>query len=238
MKVTSLKEVKLKRLLLLILLFGGCGAAYQGMFHVLPGNSIVIVAAPHGESDLNTDDIVKSIAARTGFNSIVVANGTSLKTRYNVNRPTVGGRIACGSEPATDLSREVYENYRARVLKINPKPALYVEIHGEAGDGPIEAATKGLTEEGAVRLKRSYSEIRDSHLKGHPELFKYELVIEPADKIRLTASCAKKIGIFRDFSQVIHLELPRQMRSYPYQEMYSTILADFLSQAAAILVLR
>ncbi len=84
-----------------------------------------------------------------------------------------------------------------------------------------------------MRLKRIYAEIRDRYLKERPELFRYDLLIEPVDKIRLAASCAKKIGIFRDFDRVIHLELPNQMRSHPHQDVYSAILADFLIQAVA-----
>lgn len=226
-------NLKAKLLLFIIFLLVGCTPADHGLFQLFPGNSRVIVSAPHAESDLNTGEIVKAIAARTGFSSIIVANGRSLKSRYNVNRPTIGGGLACSSEPATDAAKEVYENYRARVFEMNPKPLLYVEIHGEAGNYPIQTATKGVTLEEATRLKRIYTETRDRYLKERPELFSYDLLIEPVDKIRLAASCAKKIGIFRDFNRVIHLELPNQMRAHPYQEVYTAILADFLSRAVS-----
>jgi hypothetical protein len=234
-----MRSHRLNRLTILIfrlaLVILSCAAAYQWI-HVSPGNPSVIVSAPHAESDLNTAEIVKAIAEQTGFSAVTVDNGRSMKTRFNVNRPTIGGGLSCANESSTESAKAAYQEYRAAVLGLNSQPILYIEIHGESGNVTIQVATVGITVDEALWLKRTYSEIRDKHLNaGGSNLLPYDLLIEPADAIQLTASCAKKIGIFHDFRKVIHMELPRQMRSPPYDKVYSSILADLLRGAAAYL---
>jgi hypothetical protein len=215
-----------------LLLVLGLNSAVTGQaIHTFPGNSTVIVAAPHAQSDAGSGDIAMAIGKRTGFAVITVDNGRSMKTRFNVNRPTIGGGLRCSAEPRTDMAQAVYEDYRAKVLALNPRPTLYVEIHGVWGSndmGAIQGATKGIERDEALRLKQLYEQIRDKQLT-NTGFTRYDLLIQPVDKIRLTASCAKKIGIFRDFAKVLHMELPEEMRMSSAWEAYSIILANFLT---------
>jgi len=206
-------------------------AATPSWLHIRAGNSSTIVSAPHSGSDLNTGYIVEQIAKQTGFASIVVENGRNMRTRWNVNRPTVGGGQTCDSERRTSSAEEAFNAYRSAVLSLNPNPALFIEIHGESGVSVIEAATKGFSRDDASKIKQLYIELRDKRLRG-TNFFAYDLLIEPLDSIRLTASCAKTIGLFASLPKVLHMELPRGMRDPPTVEPYTQILAELIQKAA------
>jgi hypothetical protein len=210
----------------------GLNSAVIGQaIYTSPGNSNVIVAAPHAQSDVGSGDIVEIIGKRTGFSTLTVNNGRSMKTRFNVNRPTIGGGLRCSAEPRTEAAQAVYEDYRAKVIAINPQPALYVEIHGEQGrDASIQVATKGISVDEAARLKKVFEQVQDKAL-ANSNTARANFLIEPVDKLTLTASCAKKIGIFREFTKVLHMELSEVIRKSSAWEIYSTILADFLTVA-------
>jgi len=221
----------------LFLVLGIGSVAICQEIRTFPGNPHVIVAAPHAQSDAGSGDIVAIIGKRTGFATVIVDNGRSMKTRFNVNRPTIGGGLNCSQELRNESAKAVYEDYRSKVLALNPAPSLYVEIHGTWGprdSGDIQAATVGITLAEALRLKGLYEQIRDTQLLNSPRVTRHPLLIEPADKMQLTAICAKKIGIFRDFTKVLHMELPEEMRMSSAWEAYSAILADFLRQSAAV----
>src|SRR5256712_13817949 len=69
----------------------------RGHIAARPGRPGLVVAAPHGSSDVQTGEIAAEVARRTGF-GLVVATGFNLEPdtrerpgrRYQVNRPLEG----------------------------------------------------------------------------------------------------------------------------------------------------
>ncbi len=216
----------------------------QGAISGTPGRSGLVVAAPHGTEDVRTADIAADLGRRTGF-GVVIATGFAIEPdtregpgrRYQVNRPTEGAPGRSPSEEVpTDCAREVYEAYEARVREVARGPLrLLAEIHGNNhGDsaGRIEIATVGVDRELAFRLRALLELIRDAHLQGLAEAPRLDVLIEPADTLRYTASGAKRCGILKSVERALHIELPKAARA-EWREVYTAILADFLVQAAA-----
>ena len=209
------------------------------------GRRGVIVAAPHGASDIRTGEIATELARRTGF-GVVVATGFQLEPdtkaspgrRYQVNRPLEGvpGRPPA-EEVETEAARRVYEAYERRVREVAQGPLLfYAEIHGnnrrESAER-IEIATVGVAREYALRLRTLLELIRDAHLGKRGEAPRLQIFVEPADPLRYTASGAKRCGILCIPERALHIELPKAARA-EWREVYTVILADFLSQALAL----
>src|SRR3990172_2754060 len=194
--------------------------APRGVISGQPGRRGVVVAAPHGTSDVRTGDIAAEIARRTGF-GLVVASG-----------------VALAPDPRTGAGRRVYEAWEARVGEVAQGPLLfYVEIHGNDhrdAAGRIEVATVGVDREDALRLRALLELIRDAHLRGDREAQRLQVLVEPADTLRYAATGAKRDGILRLPRRALHVELPRAARA-EWREVYTAILADFLGQAAALL---
>lgn len=210
-----------------------------GHIDVRPGRAGLVVAAPHGTSDVNTGEMAAEIARRTGF-GLVVASGFALPdegARYQVNRPFEGvaGRPA-SEQASTDAAREVYALYERRVLEAaQGRLRFYAEIHGnrrEACVGQIEIATVGVDHELALRLRALAELIRDAHLRFNGEVERLAVLVEPADAVTYQATGAKRDGILRLPERALHIELPRCARR-DWREAYTAILADFLAQAVA-----
>jgi hypothetical protein len=209
------------------------------------GRPGLVVAAPHGTSDPRTGDIAAELARRTGF-GLVVATGFAIETdergmplrRYQVNRPLEGapGRPPA-QEIATEDARRVYEAYAQRVREAAAGPLVfYAEIHGNnrgEAAGRIEIATVGVDRDHALRLRTLMELIRDAHLRAQPQAPQLDVRVEPADRLTYAASGAKRVGILRLPERGLHIELPRAARR-EWQEVYTSILADFLDQAAAL----
>jgi hypothetical protein len=212
---------------------------------VRPGRTGLVVAAPHGTSDVNTGAMADEIARRTGF-GLVVASGFSMDAgnhgragrRYQVNRPLEGvaGRPASEHE-TTDTARLVYDIYEQRVLEAAQGPLrFYAEIHGNnraACAGQIEIATVGVDRELALRLRVLAELIRDAHLRANREIQRLEVLVEPVDRVTYGASGAKRDGILRLPERALHIELPGCARR-DWREAYTAILADFLAQAVTL----
>jgi hypothetical protein len=207
---------------------------------VRPGRAGLVIAAPHGTSDVNTADIAVEIARRTGF-GLVVATGFTLEEdgwpgrRYQVNRPREGvpGRPAAEHE-LSEAARVVDDAYEQGVLQAAQGPLrFYAELHGNNRAqcaGQIEIATVGIDPELARRLRTLAELIRDAHLRAHAEISRLDVLVEPADAITHGASGAKREGILRLPERALHIELPRCARR-DWREAYTAILADFLDQA-------
>jgi hypothetical protein len=214
-----------------------------------PGRVGFVVAAPHGSSDVNTDEIVADIARLSGF-AMVIATGFALEPdtregpgrRYQVNRPFEGipGRPP-SEELVTEGARRVYERYEARVREVAQGPLrLYVEVHGNNhrdAAGRIEVATVGVDRELALRVRALAELIRDAHLRGHAEAPRLAILVEPADTLRYNASGAKRDGILRLPARALHVELPKVART-EWRTLYTAILAELVTEAAALPGLR
>ncbi len=220
-----------------------------GHFTARPGRAGLVVAAPHGSSDVNTGEIVAEIARHSGF-AMVIATGFALEPdtrerpgrRYEVNRPLEGvpGRPA-SEEQATDGARRVYDAYEARVREVAQGPLrLYVEVHGNNhrdAAARIEIATVGVDRDLALRVKTLAELIRDAHLRAHPDAPRLAILVEPADTLRYNASGAKHGGILRVPSRALHIELPKVAR-VEWRALYTAILAALVAEAATLPGLR
>jgi hypothetical protein len=214
-----------------------------GQITVRPGRAGFVVAAPHGASDANTDEMAAEVARRTGF-GLVIASGFAVEDegqgrpgcRYQVNRPREAGRPASEHE-STPAARKVYELYERRVLEAAQGPLrFYAEIHGNSRAqcaGQIEIATVGVGPELAARLRALAELIRDAHLRASHEVQRLDVRVEPVDAVTDGASGVKREGILRLPERGLHIELPRCARR-EWREAYTSILADFLAQAVAL----
>ena len=220
-----------------------------GSFTVERGQPGLVIGAPHGTSDIATDRMGQDLARRTGW-SAVIARGFSGRgpggPRLHVNRPT---ESAPGASAASEIesgdARQVYEAYAAHVAAAAQGPLrLYVEVHGNAHEesaARIEIATVGVDRDAAWRLRTLLELIRDTHLDGSAardaggERLRLEVLVEPLDRIHYTASAAKARGLLRTVPCALHIELPRAART-THREVYTAVLADFLVQAAAVVV--
>lgn len=216
--------------------------AAKGLFEIQRGRPGLVIAAPHGTSDSATDVIGRELARLTGF-SLVVATGFSHLDadgrRFNVNRPTesVPG-TAARLEGETEAAREVYLAYRRRVEEAAQGPLrFYVEVHGNGrkeSAGRVEIATVGLSKDEAWRLKTLLELVRDARLGGQDDTPRLEVWVESHDPIWYTASAAKQSGVLATSERALHIELPKAART-TYREAYIQVLADFLTQSAALL---
>src|SRR3989338_1456140 len=235
----------------------GCATRPIGLVTETPEGSIsgqagrrgLVVAAPHGTSDVRTGDIAVEIARRTGF-GLVVATGFTLEgdtrtrvgRRYQVNRPWEGspGRPP-SEEVATEGARRVYETFERRVREVAQGALLFcAEIRGNTrrdAAGRIEIATVGIDRDDAQRLRMLLELIRDAHLRGSDGAPRLDIPVEPADTLRYAASGAKRDGILRLPRHALRVELPRAARD-EWRAIYTAVLADFLGQAAGLLDVR
>lgn len=214
-----------------------------GSVEIEKGRPGLVIAAPHGTSDAATDVMGRDLARLTGFGLVVVTGYTRVDgagRRYNVNRPTESAPGAStAQEVETAAARGVYQTYRGQVAAAAQGPLrLYVEVHGnarEASAGRIEIATVGVSRDDAWRLKALLEMIRDARLPAEDGTPRLDVWMEPQDTLWYTASAAKQSGILAQTPLALHIELPRAART-AYREAYTTVLADFLIQSAALLL--
>lgn len=217
----------------------------RGQIAARPGRPGLVVAAPHGSSDLRTAEIATEVARRTGF-GLVVASGFELGSdarvrparRYQVNRPFEGTPSRPPSEDTrSDGARRVYDAYERRVREAAQGPLrFYAEIHGNdrlESSGRIEIATVGIDTEYAQRLRTLAELVRDAHLRGRRAVPRLDVVVEPADPVFYAASGAKRDGILKLPERALHIELPRAART-EHRELYTAIVADFVAQAVSL----
>jgi hypothetical protein len=113
--------------------------------------------------------------------------------------------------------------------------AFYAELRATTrreGANRIAIATVGVDDNLAARFRTLYELIRDAYVRANPGAPTVDVLLEPADT-RADAAADARYGIVRPPARAFHVELPRAARSEA-REPYTTILADFLSQAATL----
>ncbi len=214
----------------------------QGTVSVQKGRLGFVIGVPHGTTDIATDAIGLELARLTGYGVVVAVGFGKLDAegrRYNVNRPTesVPGTPP-SAEGASPEARRVYEAYDRSVTETAQGPLRwYIEIHGNGQQdsaGRMEIATVGLSRDEAWRLKTLLEIIRDAHLRSQPDVPRLDILVEPVDTLRYTASQAKAGGPLGRSEKALHIELPRAART-TYLHAYTAMLADFLTQSADLL---
>ncbi|MFQ5829835.1 MAG: hypothetical protein ACE5JD_11865 [Candidatus Methylomirabilia bacterium] len=213
-----------------------------GHFASVRGRPGLVIGAPHGTSDIRTGQIGHALANRIGFGLVTAEGFNDLgprRRRFHVNRPTEGipGRPP-SEEVYTDEARLVYERYVGLVREVSQGPLrLYVELHGNTrreSAERIEIATVGVTPLEASKLKTLFELIRDVHVRSNPEIPRLDVLVEPLDRIVLSASASKKVGILCLSERALHIELPRAPRA-PEGQPYVDVLAEFLTEASRVL---
>jgi len=170
-----------------------------------------VVAAP-GDRDASAAAIATEIAQHTGFGLVVVP---------------------AASLAAPGPAAEVYQ--RAVRQAAGGPVGFLVEIRGLDGApcaGQIEIATVGVSAELAVRLRALAELIRDAHLRANTDVVRLPVVVDDADGV------TDHVGGGADGGQrwpprTLQNALPRCARR-AWHETYGAILADFVTQAAAL----
>ena len=155
----------------------------------------VIIGAPHGSYDEYTAEIVKQLAFRTGLAAVIARGFTPTEAdgwRINVNRPSEKTFLVPEIEIQSARSEEVYQTFKNLVFDAAGGDLfLYFDVHQYGRGESIQIATVGITTKQALRIKKNYQRIRDSHLKAGPETAAVELMIEPVDDVEIGAWPAK-----------------------------------------------
>ncbi len=234
-------------LLAIMLLINGCSlnrpvlleeVAGLGHFEFrepVEGMEGIVVGAPHGRTDTDSDKLARAISDRTGA-GFVIAYGFKSK-RLGVSQPVVRSQ----PYPASfgPLQRgSVFKDYK-RILQTTAKGDLdvYIGVHRSNARkvaDRIEVATSGLTFEEAKALKAAYNDIRDRLVqeKAVPRL---PMAIEPLDSISWRATGVKHHGVLLIAERGINFRLP-EFRSSPLAEnLYTEILSQWVLESLKLL---
>jgi hypothetical protein len=179
---------------------------------VRAGKPGFVVAALPGDHDTSAAAIAAEIAQHTGFGLVVV--------------------------PAASLgppgpAAEVYER-AVRQAAGGPVDFL-VEIRGldrAPCAGQIEIATVGVSAELAVRLRALAELIRDAHLRANSDVARLPVVVDDTGVVTDHIGGGSD-GVRRWPPRALQIALPRCARR-DWRETYGAILADFVTQAAAL----
>ena len=213
-------------------------AHHLGFFKYYPSSNGIVIAAPHGRYDKNTDGIAIAISRilKSGY---VIARGFSIgKPRINVNRPTESYPRSNGSEFLTSRSAKAYSQYVGilRELGGGNHLKLYVEIHGHSSRlaNTIEIASVGLSADRAFDVKRIFTcVLRETKMmhRGYPNV---DLKIEPADFLSYRAIKSKQIGsLSANIADLaLHVELPLVLRQDQSIEATAQLIAFLITSNA------
>jgi hypothetical protein len=190
-----------------------------GAFQVRKGRPGIVIGAPPGASDADTDAVARELARRTGFGLVV-------------------SRSSASRQQSDEDVQSALHAYRRLVVDAGQGPLrLYVEVHGNgdrASAGRVQIATTGLGPDDAWRLKTLFELIRDARVeKPTPRL---EMVIESRTAGLQTVQVSAPAGAL-GASRALHIDLPRAART-TYRENYTNVLAAFLTESATVLVAR
>lgn len=228
------------------LVIAGCAtvsredALKYGSFEVVRGHAPlkgVVLGAPHGTADTNTDTITKLVAQDLGYSAVIARGFTKKETgdrRINVNRPTEGAGLRPGEEVGSMRAEHVYAEYsRLEVEAAGGEMKVLVEFHC-TGDrlvgGVINVGTRGLSAEQATRVKRMYYRALDEVAAG-TQMRRVDLAIEPIDQVPMGSGAAKTRGTPRLADRAMEIEMPISMTHLaigdgPYRKVYAKFLRE------------
>ncbi len=201
----------------IVLQIWGCGelvlrrtAKLQATMTVKDRSSSYLIAAPHGEWDLDTDSVVDSFCSSVSWDCVVAKGYRKDEHPINVNRPTEGIKLKEEEESHTDRAKKIYNQYIDRIEAIKAKTLkLYVEIHSNVrskNKKRIEVATNGIEESDAEKIKSTLIGTLKS-----VGLSKYSLKMEDIDDIYYHATSNKKNGAMKKYQPTLHFEFHSSM---------------------------
>lgn len=197
-----------------------------GSFTIFNRESPYLVAAPHGEFDVQTGEIVWRYCQVVRWDCLIAEGFRADHAPINVNRPTEGTRLA--ETKFTERASLVYARYVKRIARISPELRFYVEIHGNEYAGSenfIEVATVGISTAQAERIAARGKKLLEA--EGLP----LEMRIDVLDKIRFRATHNRKFGVLSFIRPAVHLEFPLHPRT-KQQEQLVRFLVKFLPDVA------
>ena len=194
----------------------------------------VVIGAPHGRTDRNSDILATALSDRTGA-GLAIAYGFGSK-RIPVNQPIV----RTGAYPASSKVPQrgsVFREFR-KILQQAAKGELdlYIGVHrsGTGKSDRIEVATSGLTFEEAMALKAAYMGIRDRLALGK-EAPRLEMAIEPLERISWRDSGVKHHGVLLIAEKGLNIRLPQSFSSNAGERVYAEILCRWIEQVLVVL---
>ncbi len=189
-----------------------------------------VIAAPHGEFDTHSAEVVERFCELVSWNCLVVRGYRTSERPINVNRPTEGLRLK--TEKFSSDAAQVYSAYERNVDALFGRSGeLYVEIHGNvrrASQGHIDIAHVGWDQSSLARLR----EILERHLE-EQGLTEYQILLEGDPGFFYGASSCKKFGILSKMPRALHIETPIALRS-KRRESLVKFLAGALSEVATM----
>lgn len=195
----------------------------------------VVIGAPHGKTDRNSDRLAKAFSDRTGA-GLAIAYGFKSK-RLGVSQPVVRSRPYPVSVSSPQRG-SVFKEYK-KVLRKAAKGEtdLYIGVHRSSDKemaDRIEVATSGLTFEEAGALKEAYDQIRDQIIAGReaPSLI---MAIEPLDRISWRVSGVKHHGVLLIAEKGVNIRLPQFSASESTEELYTEILSQWVDKVITFL---
>lgn len=191
----------------------------------------IVISAPHGRTDQNSDQLAMALSDRTGA-GLAIAYGFRSK-RIPVSQPLIRYRPNYSSQRGS-----VFKEYR-KVLRKAAKGEidLYIGVHRssdkEVADR-IEVATSGITFEEAVALKKAYDQIRD-RLAAGKEAPRLEMVIEPLERISWRVSGVKHHGVLLIAEKGLNIRLPQSFSPDSGEGLYAEILSRWIDEVIVVL---
>lgn len=180
----------------------------MGTFTMFNRQSPFLIAAPHGEYDIKTSDLVYEYCEQVRWDCLVAEGFRDARTMINVNRPTAGARLA--ETRFTDSAALVYSQYVSRIRRLSPRVLFYTEIHGHEHaklDDVVDIATVGISVD---QGKFIYTTLKNAMIVqglGH-----LEVRIDVLESIHYKATHARRFGVLSFLSPALHIELPRSAR--------------------------
>lgn len=201
-----------------------------GEMHVVNRGVPFVIAAPHGEFDTHSAEVVDALCESLPWSCIVVRGYRTKEKPINVNRPTEG--LTKDTEKPSSDATHVYNEYSKNVDKLFGNGSkLYVEIHGNArpeSQDRIEIAQVGLSASSIARLRKLlYANLEKQGLS------QYRILIEGDPGFHYNATSAKKFGILRKVKRALHIETPLTLRNEK-REALVKFLAGALSETTTM----
>ncbi len=195
----------------------------------------VVIGAPHGRTDRNSDRLALAISDETGA-GLVVAYGFKSK-RLSVTQPVVRSRPYLASHGPLQRG-SVFREYK-RILRetANGELDLYIGINRSSEKTAadyIEVATSGLTFEEAGALKEAYIKILNELTEGK-EIPKLTMKIEPLDRISWRSSGFKHHGVLLIAEKGLSLRIPENFSSESAEGLYTEILSRWVGRVINLL---
>ncbi|MBI3297662.1 MAG: hypothetical protein HYZ75_05830 [Elusimicrobia bacterium] len=197
-------------------------ACESGSIVPVDRDSPFMLAAPHGDFDKQTAEIVDAACTKLGWDCLVARGQRTKAHQVNVNRPTEG--VKASDERRTACAEAVFSAWKQAAARLNPAPRLYVEVHGNVGKETkerVEVAVVGIGSEQAARIRKVLLDARAEH-----KLDWMGVWVEGPDPIKYKATSSKAWGQLSLSTSALHFEFPKRAREGQMENVYSFLASS------------